>query len=108
MILKAVDVVAGVSDSDKEGIRGFTQTLQALEFLALAAERDTFGIPIDVDQPTTGSPPPIASKANAYGHVFQLLDQAKTHLQRAGTAFPFTLTSGFAGSGAAFGCAPAC
>ena len=97
VILKAVDVVAGVSDSDKEGIRGFTQTLQALEFLALAAERDTFGIPIDVDQPTTGSPPPIASKANAYGHVFQLLDQAKTHLQSAGTAFPFTLTSGFAG-----------
>src|SRR5207245_167656 len=42
-------------------------------------------------------PAPIASKANVYARIIQLLEEARTHLLAAGGAFPFTSNPGFAG-----------
>ena len=96
-LLKAVDAVAAMSETDREATRGWAKTVLAVEFLRLIATRDTFGIPLDVDRDPLGEPPPIAPKNEVYQRIFQLFDEAKTHLQNGGSNFPFRLTSGFAG-----------
>ncbi len=97
IVLNATDAVVGLSDEQKEGIRGFAMTIQALDFLHVINTRDAFGAPIDVDIDPVAEPAPIASKAEVFAHIEQLLDEAQTHLQNAGGAFSFGLSSGFAG-----------
>ncbi|NMO13357.1 RagB/SusD family nutrient uptake outer membrane protein [Pyxidicoccus fallax] len=95
-LLAAVDKVAGVTDGQKEGIRGFAKTMQALDFLVVINTRDTNGAPIAVDLPL-GQLAPIESKEVVFNHIASLLDQAATHLSAQGAAFPFKLTTGFEG-----------
>jgi hypothetical protein len=94
-LLKAVDKVVNVSDADKEAIRGFAKTMQALDFLMVAVTRDTNGGPIDVGGDFT-TPAPIESKERLLAHAVTLLEEAKVHLQ-AGGSFRFPLGSGYAG-----------
>jgi starch-binding outer membrane protein, SusD/RagB family len=82
-----------------EAIRGFAKTLQAHDFLLVINTRDEFGAPIAVDIDPTGPPAPIASKSDVLQHIVALLDQAETHLNAAGDAFPFELSSGFSAHG---------
>jgi starch-binding outer membrane protein, SusD/RagB family len=42
---------------------------------------------------------PIVSKGEVLDHIVALLDEAEAHLQAAGAAFPFRLSSGFANHG---------
>lgn len=95
-LLAAVDKVAGVTDEDKESIRGFAQTQQALDFLAIVTTRDTNGGPIDVGG-DYNSLAPIESKEKLLAHIVELLDESKTHLEASGAKFPFPLSSGYAG-----------
>jgi hypothetical protein len=97
VLLNALDVVAGVTDEQKEATRGFAKTVKAYALLMVAATRDTFGLPVAVDIEPSGDPAPIATKAEAYAYIRQLLDEGQTHLQAGGGAFPFQLPSGFAG-----------
>lgn len=94
-LLVALDKVTGVSDQDKEAIRGFAKTMQALDFLMVAVTRDTNGGPIDVAGGIDRLGP-IEGKAKLLEHVSSLLDEAKTHLLAAGGSFPFPLSSSFA------------
>jgi starch-binding outer membrane protein, SusD/RagB family len=68
----------------------------ALDYLILINTRDTNGVPIlaslDVDELA-----PIAQKPAVLEKISSLLDEGKTHLAAGGTAFPFPLSSGFAG-----------
>ena len=96
-ILNALPNVAGLSTSEKEAVRGFVKTMQAHDFLMVINTRDDLGAPIDVDIEATGAPAPIATKAQVFARIVQLLDQAQTHLNAAGTAFPFGLGPGFEG-----------
>ena len=95
--LHATDAVAGMTAAEKEATKGFIKTIQAWDFLQLAEIFDVAGLPLDVDHAPGGTPAPIASKAEVYAHINQLLDEAKTHLQAGGATFPFTLTAGYAG-----------
>jgi len=94
LILAAVDAVTGLSDDHKAGIRGFTKTLQAYNFLNIIVTRDKYGAPIDVGGDATGDPAPFASKAEVYSHIIQLLDDGQQDLQAAGSSFAFDVTSG--------------
>jgi len=96
-LLQAVDAVSGLTNQEKEAVRGFAKTIQALDYLYVINTRDTYGAPIDVSGDPTGPPAPIATKAQVFAHIVSLLDEAKTHLQAAGSTFPFTLTAGFEG-----------
>ncbi|MDQ3995479.1 MAG: RagB/SusD family nutrient uptake outer membrane protein [Gemmatimonadota bacterium] len=96
-LLTAVDPVVGLTDAQKEGVRGFVKTMQAHDFLMLINTRDDLGLPIDVGTDPTGPPAPIVPKAQVFARIVQLLDEANTHLQAAGAAFPFALGPGFAG-----------
>jgi hypothetical protein len=95
-LLAAVDKVVGMTDAEKEGVRGFAKTIQALDFLVVINTRDTNGAPIAVDLPL-GQLAPIESKEAVFNHISTLLDEAAAHLSSEGAAFPFRLTTGYAG-----------
>jgi hypothetical protein len=96
-ILSAVTPVAGLSAAEKEAVRGFVKTIQALDLLMVINTRDDLGAPIDVDIDPTGPPAAIATKAQVFARIVQLLDEAQTHLNAGGAEFPFALGPGFAG-----------
>jgi hypothetical protein len=95
-ILTAVDKVSGYSAAQKEAVKGFVKTIAAMEMLRQIKIRDTIGIVIDIptDPHSLG---PVAGKTAVLTRIADLLDSARTHLQAGGAAFPFALTSGFAG-----------
>ncbi len=97
ILLEAVDAVGGLSNEEKEAVRGFAKTIQALDYLYVINTRDTYGAPIDVSGDPTGPPAPIATKAQVFAHIASLLDEASTHLQNGGSSFPFAMSAGFEG-----------
>jgi len=97
IVLNAADKVVGMTDAQKEGLRGFAKTIQALELLRVIVTRDANGAVVDTDRDPSGDPGPIVPKADVYTRIAALLDQAKTHLQGAGSAFSFPLGTGFTG-----------
>ena len=94
-LLNAVTQVGGLSDAQKEAVRGFAKTMQAHDFLMLLNTRDDLGLPIDVGIDPTAPPAPIVAKPQVFAHIVQLLDEARTHLQAGGAGFPFALGPGF-------------
>jgi hypothetical protein len=95
IILGALDKL-GMSEQQKEGIRGFTKTLQAMALFSQVRVRDDAGIVIDVSADPDPPIAPVVSKQEALARCAQLLDEAKVHLQAAGGTFVFKLHSGFA------------
>ena len=95
LLLNTLEAVADMTPAEKHALRGFTLTMQALDFLTLINTRDTNGIVIDVNRPPRGPLAPIVGKDEALQHIAVLLDEARTELAQGGTAFPFLLSSGF-------------
>ena len=96
IMLDALERTPGMSDEEKEAVRGFAKTFQALDFLHAINTRDDLGLPIDVDRDPREDPAPIVSRDEVFAHIVQLLDEAKTHLEAGGSDFPFALSPGFA------------
>ncbi len=95
-ILDVVDAVPDYSDAQKSGVKGFVKTFMALEYMNQLRVRDTFGIVFDIpDDPTQLAE--FVTRDEAYTRTAALFDEAKADLAAAGTAFPFALTTGFAG-----------
>jgi starch-binding outer membrane protein, SusD/RagB family len=94
-LLNALDKVTGVSEAEKQAIRGYAKTLQALDFLVVINTRDENGAPIDVNRPLGGELAPIVGKQEVLAHIATLLDEGKAHLEAGGDSFPFQLSSGF-------------
>ncbi|MBI4500385.1 MAG: RagB/SusD family nutrient uptake outer membrane protein [Gemmatimonadetes bacterium] len=95
VILAALATATGLTGAQKDGVRGVTKTMQALALIRLLNVFDQSGMPIDVDIKTSDPAAPIATKAAVQSRIVQLLDEAQTHLQAAGSAFSFTLPPGF-------------
>jgi hypothetical protein len=95
-ILDIVDNVPDYSASQKDAVKGFTKTFMALAFIDQLRVRDTFGIVLDVD-PTAQNLGEFVTREQGFDRAAVLLDEAKVHLTAGGAAFPFTLTTGFAG-----------
>jgi len=87
---------SGLTAEEKNATLGFAKTIQAMDFLVVINTRDTEGAVVEMS-PNFTEIKPIVPKAEVFTHIATLLDQAKTHLQAAGTSFPFPLSSGFAG-----------
>ncbi|MEW5918955.1 MAG: RagB/SusD family nutrient uptake outer membrane protein, partial [Gemmatimonadota bacterium] len=96
IVLNAVEIVTGLTDEEKEGIRGFAKTMQALDLLLVINTRDAFGAPVDVNLAPTAEPAPIVAKAEVFNRIIRLLDEGRTHLQSAGSSFSFGFSEGFA------------
>jgi starch-binding outer membrane protein, SusD/RagB family len=97
ILLRSLDKVQGLSEAQKESVRGFAKTMLAYNFLLIINTRDTEGAPIDVDRSLEAGPAPIATKEEVFAHIARLLDEAVVHLEAGGTRFPFPLSSGFVG-----------
>lgn len=88
---------SGFSAAAKAGVRGYAQTMKALQYLRLIEMRDTVGIPIALGK---GTLDPIRCKPAVLAYISVLLDSAATDLAAAGPAFAFVLPGGFASNGA--------
>jgi hypothetical protein len=117
LLLGALDnpVLVGLTDAQKEAVRGFAKTIQAIDYLQVADAHDASaascadvvatastnicGMVLDVNHPIDSAPPAyVSSNDTIYTFIEALLDDAQTHLTAAGaTAFPFKLGTGFAG-----------
>ncbi len=96
ILQNALDEATSITDEEKEALRGFAQTFEALNLLLVINTHDTNGAVIDVNEPV-GFLAPIESKDVVFQRISDLLDEAQGHLQAGGDEFPFGLTSGFAG-----------
>lgn len=95
-VLEALDKVPDYTAAQKSAVRGFTKTIIAQEYVNQLRVRDTFGIVVDVpaDPAVLGA---FVTKDSGFKRAVALFDEAKADLAAGGTAFPFALTSGFAG-----------
>lgn len=84
------------TDAQKNGTLGFAHTMQALALSYIIATRYNLGAPVAVS-PDPAVLVPFVSRDSVYRNIVGKLDQAKTELAAAGTAFPFTLHTGYAG-----------
>jgi hypothetical protein len=86
-----------LSDAEKNAVRGFANTLRALDLFYVIATRDTIGMPTAIDV-VDNAAQPFVTRDSAYRFISGILDSAATQLGAAGTtAFPFALTPGYAG-----------
>lgn len=97
IVMEAAELVPEFSAQEREAIRGFAKTMQALDFLLVINTRDANGAPVDVDRPLSAEPAPLVDRAGVLAHVIRLLNEADGHLAAAGSSFPFPLSSGFSG-----------
>ncbi len=95
-LLDAVEKVPAYTDAQKAAVRGFVKTVMAQDYVNLIRVRDTFGIVLDVNADPTVMGEFVTREA-AYARITALFDEAKVDLLAGGTAFPFPLTTGFAG-----------
>jgi hypothetical protein len=100
LLLHALDnpALVAMTDAQKEAMRGFAKTIQALDYLQVVDAHDVNGVVLDVDHDLGATPAPIVTSLDQiYTSIEALLDDARTHLLAGGAAFPFQLGSGFAG-----------
>jgi len=88
---------AQITDPEKNGVRGYVQTLQALSFLNVLNAHTQDSIPIDVNRAIDQPLAPLVSNDSAYKAVIAILNSARTNLQNGGSAFAFDPGPGFAG-----------
>lgn len=91
ILLRALDNTPEGSAAQKDGYRGFANTIKALMFLQELGRLNTNGIRVDVADPENLGP--ILSKDAAFDAIFDLLNTAYGQLQ--GAEFAFQLSSGF-------------
>jgi len=95
-ILDVVDKVPDYSPTQKRAVKGFVKTMIALEYANQLRVRDTFGLVFDVPKTTTEQGAFI-TRDEGYTKTAALFDEARDDLNAGGTAFPFSLTTGFTG-----------
>lgn len=100
--LSAENAAPGVlTDAEKQGIRGFVNTVKAHAMLNTLNMQYKNGIRLTfTDLYSPGDllkPGPFASYEAGLTEIRRLLDEGVTQLNAGGTAFAFTMTSGYAG-----------
>src|ERR1043166_6328743 len=80
---------AKITAPEKNGVRGYVQTLQALSFLNVLNPHPQDSIPIDVNRAIDQPLAPLVSNDSAYKAVTAILDSARTNLHKAGPGFAF-------------------
>jgi hypothetical protein len=103
VILHALDKLAvfdtaANAEAQKNAMRGFVHTIQAMEFEVIYLTHFDTGAPIDVDHPLGSPLAPFVSKDDVLKEVNRLLDLGAMELTAAGAiSFTFPLSPGYAG-----------
>ncbi|MDQ3673709.1 MAG: RagB/SusD family nutrient uptake outer membrane protein, partial [Gemmatimonadota bacterium] len=98
-VVEGLKVLNGipVTEPQKDAARGFAKTIHGQELLSIISALDTIGAVVDVREDPRELAP-FVSRDSVYRRIAGLLDEAKAHLDAAGTtAFPFALHAGYAG-----------
>jgi starch-binding outer membrane protein, SusD/RagB family len=96
-LLQAVDAVSGMTDQEKEAVRGWGNTIAGFAYFQTALAYTEFGAPLEPPENPTGELSPIATGPELYAKAISLFDEGYQQLQAGGSAFPFSLTPGYAG-----------
>jgi hypothetical protein len=91
-----VESSAALTTQQKSASQGFLRTWEALQLLYLINTRHNLGIPVQVLADPSAIAP-FVSRDSAYSAITGKLNEGATLLAAGGSAFPFTLTSGFSG-----------
>jgi hypothetical protein len=84
------------SDAEKNALRGFGHTMEALALQYIILGRHNLGAPVEVlDDPNALAP--FVSRDSVYNRIIGRLNLARTELLAGGTSFPFAFHSGYAG-----------
>jgi starch-binding outer membrane protein, SusD/RagB family len=95
VLLDALARVPDMTEAEREAIRGYAKTIQALDHLVVFNTRGENGGAIAVADPE--ALPPLVPPAALLQHINSLLDEGAAHLANGGSQFPFALSSGFKG-----------
>lgn len=93
VLIGSVSNTSSLNSTEAAGYLGVAKTIKAFQMLWPLMQQYQNGIRVDVEQPL--NPGPIVSFEEALAYIRNLLDEAKTDLQAAGTTFDFSLTMGF-------------
>ena len=85
-----------LTEQQKSAALGFARTIEGLELYHVVATRDTLGGVVEIKQ-NASELAPFVSRDSMYKYILNTLDQGHTELLAGGSAFPFTLHSGFTG-----------
>lgn len=85
-----------LSATQKSAAQGFAKTFEAMELLSVISTRDSLGLVIDQNVDATVLAP-FVTRDSAYKYILAQLNSGATDLAAGGTAFPFTLHTGFTG-----------
>lgn len=96
-LLRAVDGLSGMTEAEKEAMRGWAKTVTAMAYAQTAQVYPEFGAPIRPPENPTGALEPVGTGDELHAEAVRLYDEAYAHLQNAGAAFPFRLTEGYTG-----------
>jgi starch-binding outer membrane protein, SusD/RagB family len=101
LFIKAAENTNSISAAQKAGVRGFSKTIQAYAMLNCLNMLGTSGIRTSFsDLLTTGDqlkPGPFSTYESGLAYCKTLIDEGNAALGQAGGAFPFPMTSGWAG-----------
>lgn len=95
IVFKGAAAVTGLTAAEREGLKGFAETVKALELFYVIRQTDASGAALDALESPTGDPPPIAGKTAVYAAILSYLDDAKTRLAAGGASFSFTMPTGW-------------
>ena len=93
ILLESLDNTTQVSETEKDGYRGFANTIKAYMLFQVLNMLDQNGIRVDVADPNNLGP--FLSKEASFDAIQELLDEAYDQLQ--GSEFSFDLSAGFDG-----------
>ena len=96
IVFKGAETATGLEDAEREALKGFAETIKALELFYVIRQTDASGAAVDALESPTDDPPPIVGKAEVYAAILSYLDDAKTHLEAGGASFSFTMPTGWA------------
>lgn len=85
-----------LTTAEREAVKGFANTLWALEMYYVIATRDSLGAPTELVA-SRDSVAPFVRRDSVYRFILGKLNEARTQLAAGGPSFPFTLTPGYAG-----------
>ncbi len=91
-----VNASAALTPEQKNAALGFAKTIEGLELLYVISTRDTLGAIVEIKQDASDLAP-FVSRDSVYKYILATLDDGAANLAAGGSAFPFTLHSGFTG-----------
>jgi starch-binding outer membrane protein, SusD/RagB family len=94
LLTKGVEGSPVLTAQEKAASQGFSQTIEALQYIKAIETRDSLGIPIASGSQAVD---PIICKPAVLTYISALLDSGATSLAAGGSTFPFTLPGGFVG-----------